>query len=107
MSSKVVPFPSRSQPRLDGPAAPPAATEGRSSVTFTHPFMLPGMDEPHPGGTFEIRTTWHELDVPWAAFRRSSRLMLPSGAALEALDVTTDDLEAALARDRTSGASGE
>jgi hypothetical protein len=107
VSSKVIPFPSRSQPGLDRPAAPQAPTEGPSSVTFAHPFMLPGMDKPHSAGTFEVRTTWHELDVPWAAFRKSSRLMLPNGLALEALDVTTDDLEAALARDRMSDPGAE
>jgi hypothetical protein len=103
---KVIPFPLRSPPRLVEPAAAEAPPPDPTSVTFTRPFMLPGMDEPHSAGTFELRTTRHELDVPWAAYRKTNRLMLPNGSAIEALEVTSDDLEAALALDGKSGADG-
>lgn len=96
---KVIPFPSRSQPRLVEPPAPAAPAADPTTVTFTRPFLLPGMDAPHAAGTFELRTTRHSLDVMWEAYRKTTCIMLPNGSAMEAIDVTAADLEAALALD--------
>jgi hypothetical protein len=99
---KVIPFPSRARPRLAEPPAPTAASDDPTSVTFARAFQLPGMDGPHAPGTFELRTTRHDLDVVWSAYRTTTRIILPNGSAIEALEVTTTDLEAALAIDVAS-----
>jgi len=70
-----------------------------SSVTFAHPFQLPGMTGLHKAGTFELLTEQHELDVVWSAHRTTISIRLPSGAAIEAYPVTRGDLDAALAAD--------
>jgi hypothetical protein len=70
-----------------------------STVTFVHPFLLPGMDRSHQPGTFELVTEQHELDVVWVAHRTTITILLPSGAAIEAYPVTRGDLDAALSAD--------
>lgn len=72
---------------------------GASTVTFAHPFMLPGMDRLHDPGTFKLVTEQHELDVVWPAHRTTITVLLPCGGALEAYPVTRDDLDAALRAD--------
>ena len=99
MGSKIIPFPSVSGPRLV-PAAPSTAPGTASrTVTFTRPFTLPGMNGPHAAGTFELRTTRHDLDVMHEAYHVTTRIMLVEGLSVEALDVTSTDLQAALALD--------
>ena len=98
MSSKIIAFPSTSRPRLvvrEGAAPAPQP----NTVTFARPFQLPGMDEPHGPGTFEVRTSREALDVTWEAFRISTRIILTHGNSSEALDVTAADLATALALD--------
>lgn len=76
-------------------------------VTFTKPFLLPGMSVPHAPGTFETRETREPLDpppgldlsFPWNAFRTETVLMIPSGGGLEAWPVTGDELQKLLAAD--------
>lgn len=80
--------------RSAGGGAPSAAT-----VTFRSPFMLPGLDRPHPPGTFEIRERHEVLDVSFDAAIVTRTIMLAAGGSIEALDVKADDLEAALALD--------
>ena len=75
------------------PASPPR------HVTFRLPFMLPGMDQPHAGGTFEVRESREPLDVPWAAYRVTNRIIIVDGGRTEALEVTAAELEQALAAD--------
>lgn len=77
------------------------ATHSRS-VTFEHPFKLPGSPEVHPAGTFELRVDEEPLDVMWEAYHTKMVLMLPSGGRMEAWALSEDDLEAALAADRAS-----
>jgi hypothetical protein len=68
-------------------------------ITFRHPFMLPGLERPHPPGTFDLITDREALDVSWPAFRLTLTLMLPEGGGVEAVPVTRDELDAALKRD--------
>jgi hypothetical protein len=105
-SSKIIPFPNHARPRLvsssaEMPIVPDTGAEpspGRT-VTFHRPFRLPGMDLPHAPGTFELRQTREALDVMWEAYQVSLRIVLVDGNSSEALDVTSADLDAALALD--------
>lgn len=97
MSTKIIPFPVTARPASQAPRPPETALA--STVTFTRPFQLPGMDLPHAPGTFELRTLKEPLDVSWPAYRLSTRLLITDGTATEALDVTAADLDAALRED--------
>jgi hypothetical protein len=69
-------------------------------VVFTRPFILPGMDRLHSPGTFDVVVEREPLDVPFPAFRLTTRIMLSAGNAIEAWPVLQADLDAALAADR-------
>lgn len=69
------------------------------AVTFQNNFRLPGMDSDHPPGVFEVQITEEPLNVMWEAYHRTMTLMLTSGGLVEAINVTAEDLEAALAAD--------
>ena len=73
------------------------------SVTFDHPFRIPGMDRDHPPGTFELRISREPLDVSWEAYHETMTLMLASGGLVEAWNVNAAELEAALAKDASAG----
>lgn len=73
------------------------------SVTFQHPFRIPGMDRDHPAGTFELRIYREPLDVSWEAHHETMTLMLASGGLVEAWSVNAAELEAALASDASAG----
>lgn len=75
-------------------AGPPPRT-----VTFRHPFLLPGLDVPHPPGTFMLRQTRTALDVSWPAFVISLSLILVDGGITRALDISRQELEDALVLD--------
>jgi hypothetical protein len=97
-SSKIIPFPSMARPRLvpdDG-----IQSTVSSWVTFISTFELPGMDGPHAPGTFEVRETREALNVMWAASHITKRIMLRGHGIVEALEVSSADLDAALERDR-------
>ncbi len=68
-------------------------------VIFRHPFLLPGFDRPHRPGSFEVLVKREALDVSWPAYRVTLTIMVTNGGSLEAIDVTRDDLDAALRRD--------
>jgi len=72
-----------------------------SSVVFTRPFSLPGMDGLHAPGTFDVVVEREALDVPWPAFRLTTTIMLSAGNAIEAWTVLQADLDAALLADRS------
>lgn len=78
------------------------ARTSTSLVVFKHPFKLPGMDTPHPPGTFELRVDEEDLDVMWHASRMSMSLILTYPGRSEAWGVTADDLDRALANDQHS-----
>jgi hypothetical protein len=87
--TKVIPFPSsKALEPLEG------------AVTFHLPFMLPGLAEPHPPGTFLLQERREALDVSWPAFVVSLSVLLVDGGTTQSLDVSRHDLEAAMARDR-------
>jgi hypothetical protein len=71
-------------------------------IVFRHPFRLPGMDTPHPPGTFELRIEEEDLDVMWHASRMSRSIILTYPGRSEAWAVTADDLDRALANDKQS-----
>lgn len=72
-------------------------------MTFRHPFFLPGFDQPHRPGTFEVRTDRERLHVSWAAFRLTVTILLTDGAELQAFEVKREDLDEALLRDNAEG----
>jgi hypothetical protein len=76
-------------------------------VTFRHAFQVPGMERPHPPGTFELMTDIVELDVPWQAHRTNLTLLLPEGAHTEAWPISGDDLNKLIAADLQSQAADE
>jgi hypothetical protein len=76
------------------------------SVTFRYPFNLPGLDRPQGPGTFEVRVRQELLDVSWTAYLLTRTIMLTHGVTIEALEVRTEDLAAALEMDRR-GPDGE
>lgn len=78
------------------------ARTSTSLVVFKHPFKLPGMDTPHPPGTFELRVDEEDLDVMWHASRMSMSLILTYPGRSEAWGVTADDLDRALANNQQS-----
>ncbi|MFC3704289.1 hypothetical protein ACFOOL_05920 [Devosia honganensis] len=72
------------------------------TVTFLLPFKLPGMQEPHMAGTFEILAEEEQLDVMWDAHRTTLSILLRYPGRTEALPVTAGDLEEAILNDRHS-----
>jgi hypothetical protein len=93
MSTKIIPFPQHS-------ARTPALT---GKVTFRSPFTLPGFDQPHRPGTFELRERRERLDVSFPAFVVGLSIILVDGGTTQSIDVTRDDLDAALMRDKALG----
>lgn len=72
-------------------------------VTFHHPFLLPGLDQPHPAGAFTVVTDREALDVSFPAFRVTTTIMLSDGrGTIEALQVAKATLDEALARDQAT-----
>ena len=70
-------------------------------MTFDHPFTLPGMDHPHPAGTFALSEEREALDVQWPAYRVTTTLILPTTGGYEAWPIAAGDLERLLADDKT------
>lgn len=91
---------------VPGNSDEPAGVEGAHGsdvelefVTFRSAFLLPGLTETHPAGTFEVRVRKEPLDVSWGAFRLIKTIMLTGHGVIEALEVKEDDLAAALNHD--------
>jgi hypothetical protein len=74
-------------------------TSTKRSVTFRNSFQAPGMDDPHPPGTFDVMVDVVELDVPWPAHRTALTLLLRGGGHVEALPITGADLDRLLVAD--------
>lgn len=78
----------------------------RSTVRFTHPFLLPGYEEDLPAGDYEVIVEEEPLQgLSFAAYRRIASYLLirtPGGSSItEMRPINPRDLEAALSRDRT------
>ena len=69
------------------------------TVTFKHPFRLPGMDDPHPAGTFELKEESEALDLSWPAYHVTTTVMLPTAGGYEAWPISGLDLERLLIDD--------
>lgn len=76
----------------------------RSSVRFTYPFYLAGIDGSYPPGTYPIEVS--EVPVEGMSFigyrRTQTTIELPSNTAYvsrQVVEIEPADLEAALARD--------
>ena len=69
-------------------------------VNFRHPFVLPGLGQPHDPGTFEVRVRRELLDVSWTAHLLTRTIMLPNRGGVEGLEVRADDLAEALRLDQ-------
>jgi hypothetical protein len=69
-------------------------------VTFRHPFALPGLEQPHNPGTFEVRVRRELLDVSWTAHLLTRTVILTNPGGVEALEVRADDLAEALRLDQ-------
>jgi len=81
-------------------------TSTSHTVTFSHPFVLTGMDGPHGPGSFEVVVDRQTLDVSFDAFRITTTIMLSSGGRIQAWPVDAGELESALAADAArSGAN--
>jgi len=69
------------------------------TVEFKHPFKLPGMDELHAPGSFELVVEQEQLDVMWDARRITMTLLLTSRGRVESWPLTETELQDLLAKD--------
>lgn len=76
----------------------------RQLVTYRFPFQLPGMDEPHAPGTFEVMVEEEQIDVVWAASRSWLAILLTYPGRTEAMPVSAGALEASIPQDRHTAA---
>ena len=93
--------------RTSATSVAPSATEDNAigkTVTFDHPFTLPGMDHPHPAGTFIVNEDRETLDVPWSAYRVTLTITLPTAGGHESWPISTGDLELLVANDKSGQA---
>jgi hypothetical protein len=81
----------------------------RTSVIFSKPFSLDGVDGAQPAGTYGIETIEEALDTPSSlAYRRvSTTIELPAMGEMnfmrQLITIDPRELEAALARDKATG----
>jgi hypothetical protein len=68
-------------------------------VAFQNAFMLPGMDNAHDAGEFDVHVVEEPLNVMWEGYHRTLTIMITSGAFTEAISVTETALDEALAND--------
>jgi hypothetical protein len=78
----------------------------RTTMVFSRPFTLTGLDHPQPAGTYEVETEEELLEgLSFPAYRRVSTTITRSavrpGALLQALQVDPLELEKAHAADQT------
>ncbi len=75
------------------------------TVTFAHPFVVDGLDEPHPAGSYTVETAEELLQgLSFPAWRRlSTTIRLPGRPGTlvlrEMATIDPEALDAALARD--------
>jgi hypothetical protein len=77
----------------------------RSTVTFNHPFLLSGFDEPQPAGTYTIETYEERIEgLSFPVYRRTETLLFllpPPGqpTLIQVASIDPVELEEALQRD--------
>ena len=73
----------------------------RSSVTFTAPFTLRGVEGQQPAGTYQIETDEEVIEGNDHVVRRriATLILIRRGPAVETWTIDPADLAAALARD--------
>lgn len=82
-----------------------------TTVTFTRPFTLTGLDRPQPAGVYRLETDEEEVPgLSFVAFRRTATMLhLPAlstpGHAAEVVPVDPAELTAALEADRIDPSS--
>ncbi|MGW9231967.1 hypothetical protein ACWGPT_14000 [Pseudorhizobium sp. NPDC055634] len=74
-------------------------------VSFQNAFLLPGMEQSHPPGEFDVQIVEEPLDVMWEGYHRTLTIMLTSGAFTRAFAVTETALDEALANDQQARSS--
>lgn len=78
----------------------------RHTVTFAHSFALKGIERRVSAGTYEVVTDEELIEgLSFPVYRRvATSIMLPAQglSAIEMLNVSPDDISAALARDRAT-----
>lgn len=83
-----------------------------STVTFTKPFVLDGLEEEQPAGTYDIDVDEERLDgLSFSAYRRVQTLIhlhpkTGNPSLVQTMKIDPDDLEAALKRDRALADGG-
>jgi hypothetical protein len=76
------------------------------TLTFAHPFGLTGLEKMQPAGDYTVQTDDEPIEgISFLAYRRVATVILlpvPGGGAgsYEAIPVSSQELEAAQARDR-------
>ena len=70
------------------------------TVTFDHPFRLPGMEMPHAAGTFELHEESEALDVSFPAYRTALTVKIPNAGGYEAWPISAAELDRILAEDK-------
>jgi hypothetical protein len=75
------------------------------TITFARPFSLDGLDETHPAGSYMVQTDEEPIEgLSFLAYRRVATVILSplrhgGTGSFEAIPVSPEALEAALARD--------
>ena len=77
-----------------------------ATVTFAHPFALPGVDGVQPAGTYAVDTDEEMIDsLNFVAWRRiATTIHIRIHGAVELCAIDPRDLAASLARDATASA---
>ncbi len=79
----------------------------QSTVTFMKPFVLAGLDEEQPAGTYDIETDEERLEsLSFSAYRRVQTLIhlhpkTGNPTLIQSMKIDPEELDAALQRDRT------
>jgi hypothetical protein len=82
----------------------------QSTVTFRRPFVLAGLDEEQPAGTYDIETDEERLEgLSFSAYRRVQTLIhlhpkTDKPSLTQTMTIDPDALDAALRRDRAPAA---
>lgn len=82
----------------------------RTKVMFLHPFIMPGLAETQPAGTYGLTTDQEELiGLSFITFRTVAVFLQVPGLGMSSLEtrqvaINLDDLDACVCADRTGSA---